>query len=110
MKKQITISELNNRKAHTSKNDQVKQTVFHVEHLTRHQIEQNFRLFGSIIPSYSEDANHRRTAYFFRKAAIAWAREARQPEWRAILNRPACIRLAKAYLAHYREMKGANLN
>jgi hypothetical protein len=76
--------------------------------LTRPQIEQNFRLFGSIIPASSTEYDRRRTAYFYRKEAIAWAREARRPHWMQIASPGVALRLAKSYLAIYRQMKGAN--
>jgi hypothetical protein len=40
---------------------------------TRDWIERQFALFGTIIPTSSEDVVHRRTSYFYRKCAIAWA-------------------------------------
>jgi len=113
MKENITVEsveKLGKRNARASRNRKpaIKQIVFHVEHLTRGQIEQNYRLFGSIIPASSAEYDRRRTAYFYRKEAIAWAREARRPHWIQIASPGTATRLAKAYLANYRQMKGAN--
>lgn len=108
MKSHYTVSELNNRKAHTSKTGDQGSQVFHVEHLTRAQIEKHYELFRSIIPASTADYDRRRTSYFYRREAIAWAREARACQAWPILPRPACIRLAKSYLAIYRTMKGVN--
>jgi hypothetical protein len=82
--------------------------VFRVEHLTRQKIENDFRLFGTIIPASTTEYDRRRTAYFYRREAIAWAREARLPHWRQIASPGVALRLAKSYLAIYRQMKGAN--
>ena len=46
--------------------------------MTRQQITREFELFHTIIPASSADATRRRTAYFYRREAIEWARMARQ--------------------------------
>ena len=107
MKNPYTDSELRKRNARASRTA-IKQAVFHVEQLTRLQIEQTFKLFGQVIPASTDDYNRRRTSYFYRREAIAWAREARLPNWQAITRRETAVRLAKSYLAIYRRMKGAN--
>jgi hypothetical protein len=72
---------------------------------TRPWIERQFALFHTIIPAYSGNIGQRRTSYFYRKQAIAWAGMARQhwptPDFPAL-----CARLAKSYLATYRKLKG----
>ena len=113
MKENITVQsveKLGKRNARASRKPPEDQSIklFHVEQLTRPQIEQNFRLFGSIIPASSAEYDRRRTAYFYRKEAIAWAREARRPHWMQIASPGVALRLAKSYLAIYRQMKGAN--
>jgi hypothetical protein len=108
MKAHYTVSELNNRKAHTSKAGKQDSQLFHVEQLTRQQIEKRFQLFRSIIPANSEDPCRQRTPYFYRREAIAWARMARQ-WWPTATFAPLCARFAKSYLATYRQMKSAAL-
>jgi len=72
---------------------------------TRDRIERTFAFFGTIIPADShEDMIHRRTAYFYRKTAIAWAQMARE-KWPTASMPALCTRLAKVYLAKYRESK-----
>ena len=82
--------------------------MFHMEQLTRQQIEKRFQLFASIIPANSEDPCRQRTPYFYRREAIAWARMARQ-WWPTATFAPLCARFAKSYLATYRQMKSAAL-
>ena len=73
---------------------------------TRDWIERQFELFHTIIPASSEDVGGRRTSYFYRKEAIAWARMSR--EWWPSKTFPAlCARFAKMYLANYRATKQA---
>jgi len=71
--------------------------------MTRERIERAFELFGTIIPASSQDTERRRTAYFYRREAISWARMARQ--WWPAGMQATCRRLAKSYLASYRKMK-----
>lgn len=70
--------------------------------MSHEQITREFKLFGTVIPASSADTQRRRTAYFYRKEAIEWARLARQwpGDYRAM-----CKRLAMRYLALYREAK-----
>ena len=75
--------------------------------LTAEQIARAFELFGTVIPASTGDTIRRRTAYFYRKQAIEWARMARQ-YWPGGGDMQAtCLRLAKAYLATYRRLKRA---
>jgi hypothetical protein len=46
--------------------------------MTRQQIERAFELFGTVLAASTLDTQRRRTAYFYRKEAISWARMARQ--------------------------------
>jgi hypothetical protein len=71
---------------------------------TRDWIERQFELFRTVIPASSEDVTRRRTSYFYRKEAISWARMARE-KWPTVTFPALCARLAKTYLATYREMK-----
>ena len=72
--------------------------------MTPEEIKRVFTRFRSVIPATSGDERLRRTAYFFRKQAIAWARRARQ--WRAVGEMEATFRsLAKLYLSDYNKMK-----
>jgi len=73
--------------------------------MTPKEIESAFRLYGQVIPASTADCNRRRTAYFYRREAIAWAREARLPNWRAIAPRETSIDIAKSLLATYRQLK-----
>jgi len=79
-------------------------TTIDAEPMTPERIARRYQLFGSIIPSYSDDTDHRRTSYFYRKQAVEWARMARQ-WWPGAAMRPICRRLAKHYLAQYRFMQ-----
>lgn len=73
--------------------------------MTRQQITRAYELFGTVIPASTQDTDRRRTAYFYRVQAIAWARMARQ-QWPPGGDMQAlCRRLAKSYLANYRTMK-----
>jgi hypothetical protein len=73
--------------------------------LTAEQIARAFELFGTVIPASTADATRCRTAYFYRKQAIEWAKMARQ-YWPGDGDMQSnCHRLAKAYLATYRRMK-----
>jgi len=74
--------------------------------MTPTQIARAFELFGSVIPASTGDTTRRRTAYFYRREAIAWARMARQ-EWPGEMQ-AACRRLAKGYLATYRRLESSN--
>ena len=82
--------------------------MFHVEQLTRNQIEEDYKRFGSVIPASTGDYDRRRTPYFYRRAAIAWASLARQ-WWSTPTFAPLCARFAKSYLATYRQMKSATV-
>jgi hypothetical protein len=76
--------------------------------MTSAQIARTFSLFGSVIPASTEDTTRRRTAYFYRAQAIAWARMARR-QWPPGGDMQAlCRRLAKSYLASYRKLKSGN--
>jgi len=67
-------------------------------------IERQFALFHSIIPAYSGNIGQRRTSYFYRKQAIAWAGMARQ-HWPTRDFPALCARIAKFYFASYRKLK-----
>jgi len=74
--------------------------------LTAKQIARAFELFGTVIPASTDDTIRRRTAYFYRKQAIEWAKLARQ-YWPGGGDMQAtCRRLAKSYLATFRRLKG----
>lgn len=73
--------------------------------MTREQIAREFELFGSVIPASSADGERRRTAYFYRREAIAWGRMARQWWPGGGDFQATCRSLAKSYLATYRQMK-----
>jgi len=45
--------------------------------MTHQQIERTFELFGTVVAASSADTERRRTAYFYRVQAIAWARMGR---------------------------------
>jgi len=70
--------------------------------MKREQITREFGLFGTIIAASTADIRHRRTAYFYRREAIEWARMARQ--WPSDCK-PLCKRLALRYLSLYRLAK-----
>ena len=72
--------------------------------LTTEQINRAFKLFGTIIPAATADITRRRTAYFYRQQAIAWARMGRQYWPGGGDMQGTCCRLAKHYLAAYRQM------
>jgi hypothetical protein len=72
--------------------------------MTREKISREFGLFGTIIPASSADATRRRTSYFYRREAIAWARMARQ-WWPSNNMQGTCKRLALHYLDLYRQAK-----
>jgi hypothetical protein len=74
--------------------------------MTREQITRSFELFGTVIPASTADVDRRRTAYFYRQQAIGWARMARQ-WWPGGDFQTTCRKLAKHYLASYRQMKSA---
>ena len=98
---QIDVEELGKRNARARRK---------VEQLRRMQIETEFALTGKIIPASSADFERNRTAYFYRREAIEWARMARHPDPQTLPSWPAaCARTAKAYLHIYRTMKGAAL-
>lgn len=71
--------------------------------------ERAFQLFGfgHLLPANSSEAGHRRTAYFYRKQAIAWARHHREGLFAIFGNTTTCLGFAKSYLQRYRELKGA---
>jgi len=71
--------------------------------MTRHQITREFELFGTVIAASTADTRRRRTAYFYRREAIEWARLARH--WPGDFK-PICKRLAIRYLSLYRQAKG----
>lgn len=70
--------------------------------MTRHQITREFKLFGTVIAASTADTHRRRTAYFYRREAIEWARMVRQ--WPSDCK-PLCKRLAIRYLSLYRQAK-----
>ena len=72
---------------------------------TSQQIARAFELFGTVIPASTQDTIRRRTAYFYRKQAIEWAKLARQYWPGAGDMQATCRRLAKSYLAIFRQMK-----
>lgn len=72
--------------------------------MTHQQITRTFELFGTVLAASTADTERRRTAYFYRVQAIAWARMARQ-NWPSRDMPALCRRLAKSYLASYRKMK-----
>ena len=77
--------------------------------LTAEQIAHAFELFGTVIPASTGDTIRRRTAYFYRKQAIEWARMARQ-YWPGGGDMQAtCRRLAKSYLDTFRRLKRTRL-
>jgi len=73
--------------------------------MTPEQIARAFQLFGTVIPASTQDTERRRTAYFYRKQAIEWARMARQWWPGGGDFQKTCRSLAKHYLASYRQMK-----
>jgi len=80
----------------------------------RERIEREYSFFGSVIPAATDDPGRKRTAYFYRKMALAFARDAREfrrsisyyvtdgPGFLDTLNS-----LAKTYLREYRQRKAA---
>lgn len=73
-------------------------------------ISRQFELFGWVIPAMAEVRGsdtiirgRQRTAYFYRKEAIAWARWYRRFKYDK--QRAMFLRLAKRYLELYREQK-----
>lgn len=72
--------------------------------MTREQITREFELFGTVIAASTADTTRRRTAYFYRRQAIQWAQMGRQ-WWPSPGFAALCRRLAKSYLATYRQMK-----
>lgn len=58
---------------------------------------------GHVLPATSARLGHGRTSFFYRQAAIDFARSHRQ---QLFPGSDVCLRLAKAYLASYRRMKG----
>lgn len=78
------------------------------------QIEREWRMFGSVIPA-SQIAGppgelgiipgRARTRYFYRKTAIAFAQDARRPEW-IPGSRHTFRNLALYYFKLYRERSG----
>jgi hypothetical protein len=76
--------------------------------MTRDQINRTFELFGTVIPASSADTERRRTPYFYRREALEWARLARQCWPGGGDMRATCRKLAKHYLASYRQMKTSN--
>jgi hypothetical protein len=73
--------------------------------MTREQITREFAFFGTIIPASSADATRRRTAYFYKREAMAWGRMARQWWPGGGDMRGTCKRLAMHYLGLYHEIK-----
>ena len=71
---------------------------------TRDWIERQFALFHTIIPASSDGVGYRRTSYYYRKEAIAWARMSRE-RWPSKTFPSLCARFAKMYLANYRTTK-----
>lgn len=67
-------------------------------------VSREWRLHKEVVPSMSECDRLRRTAYFYRREAIQWARYARLGG----LLKPASAKdLALSYLASYRRVKEA---
>jgi len=64
-------------------------------------VDREWRLFGEVVPTTTahQRCGHR-TAYFWRKQAINWARHALR---RDLLTPSQCKDLALSYLARYRE-------
>jgi len=73
--------------------------------LTTKQIARAFELFGTVIPASTQDTIRRRTAYFYRKQAIEWAKLSRQYWPGGGDTQATCRRLAKSYLATFRRLK-----
>lgn len=69
-------------------------------HPTRAEIESEWRLFRSVVPSSSDEVRRRRTAYFYRKQAIAFAGHARH-DWTGEMKEFFTV-TAKQYLRDYR--------
>jgi hypothetical protein len=69
-------------------------------------IDREWRLWTEVVPAMSGCDRLRRTAYFYRREAITWARHARL----LTLLRPESAKgLALSYLASYRRAKGGAL-
>ena len=77
--------------------------------MTTEQIERTFQLFGTVIPASTQDTERKRTSYFYRREAIEWGRMARQWWPGGGDMQGTCRRLAKSYLASYRQMKTSNV-
>lgn len=77
--------------------------------MTPEQISREFALFHTIIPASSADATRRRTAYFYRREAMAWGRMARQWWPGGGDMRGTCKRLALHYLDLYRQAKSTQV-
>lgn len=75
--------------------------------MTPEKIAREFKLFGTIIAASTADTQRRRTAYFYRREAIEWARMARQWWPGGGDMRGVCKRLAMHYLDLYRAAKAA---
>lgn len=70
-------------------------------------VDREWRIFGEIVPSTTEyDHRRRRTAYFYRKQAIAWLRSALRFGL-GDLTAAECKATALRYLAHYKAAKAA---
>jgi hypothetical protein len=77
--------------------------------MTPEQISREFALFHTIIPASSADATRRRTAYFYRREAMAWGRMARQWWPSGGDMQGICRRLALHYLDLYRQAKSTQV-
>lgn len=69
-------------------------------------IDREWRLTQEVVPTTTECPRLRRTAYFYRREAIAWLRHMRRG-W--LLTPAGCKELALGYLSSYRRVKGGAL-
>ena len=69
-------------------------------------IDREWRLTQEVVPAMTACPRLRRTAYFYRREALAWLRHMRRG-W--LLTPADCKELALGYLASYRRAKGGGL-
>ena len=69
-------------------------------------IDSEWRLTQEVVPTTTACPRLRRTAYFYRREALAWLRHMRRG-W--LLTPADCKELAIGYLASYRRAKGGVL-
>lgn len=69
-------------------------------------IDREYRIHGEIVPATSECSRYRRTAYFYRKQAIAWMHSAMRAGLGNITV-AECRATALRYLAHFKAAKAA---